>query len=71
MTTGTIKTLVRDRGFGFIQTAGGSEDIFFHTSSLVDGNYDALKEGDSMEFEVEVDSRNRGRKRATGLRVVT
>ncbi len=69
MTTGTVKTLVRDRGFGFIQTPGSSEDVFFHTSSLVDGSYDALKEGDSVDFEIEADSRNPSRKRAIGVKV--
>ncbi len=32
MTKGTIKKLM-DRGFGFI-TAGGEEDLFFHSNSL-------------------------------------
>ena len=41
---GTIKRIIRDRGFGFIRTADGQE-VFFHRSSLQGLNFDALKEG--------------------------
>jgi len=50
--TGKIKKLVRDRGFGFISATDGRE-IFFHQSSLVDINFDALNEEQEVEFEVE------------------
>lgn len=49
---GKVKRVVRDRGFGFISSAEGRE-IFFHRSSLQDLNFDSLKEGDAVEFEVE------------------
>jgi len=49
---GTVKRVVRDRGFGFISSGEGRE-IFFHRSSLQDLNFDSLKEGDKVEFEVE------------------
>ncbi len=52
MHTGTIKKLVRDRGFGFISDTDGRE-VFFHQSSLVGVTFDALKEDESVEFEVE------------------
>ena len=67
MTTGTIKTLVKDRGFGFIQPDSGSDDVFFHTSSLPDGNYDSLEAGQRVEFDVEADSRNPNRSRAANM----
>ena len=61
---GTIKRLIRDRGFGFIRSSDGQE-VFFHSSSLQQMNFDSLKEGDTVEFEVE-----RGEKglRATNVR---
>ena len=49
---GTVKRVIRDRGFGFIRSAEGRE-IFFHRSSLQELNFDTLKEGDTVEFEVE------------------
>jgi cold shock protein len=49
---GTIKRVIRDRGFGFIRSADGKE-IFFHRSSLQELNFDVLKEGQEVEFEME------------------
>ncbi len=49
---GTIKRVIRDRGFGFIRSADGQE-VFFHRSGLQNLNFDSLKEGDSVEFEME------------------
>jgi CspA family cold shock protein len=69
MASGTIKSLVKDRGFGFIQPDGGSADVFFHSSSLPDGAYDSLVVGQRVEFDVKPDDRNPGRSRADGLRV--
>jgi len=50
MPFGSVKRLMRDRGFGFIKVEGGS-DIFFHRSHVRDGDFDALEEGVSVEFE--------------------
>lgn len=69
MATGTIKTLMKDRGFGFIQVAGGSEDVFFHTSSLPEGVFDSLQAGQNVEFDVEADPRNPRRTRAANVRL--
>jgi CspA family cold shock protein len=49
---GTIKRLVRDRGFGFIRSAEAQE-VFFHRTSLQNLNFDSLREGDTVEFEVQ------------------
>jgi CspA family cold shock protein len=49
---GTIKRVVRDRGFGFICCSDGQQ-VFFHRSSLQQMDFDGLKEGDTVEFEVE------------------
>jgi CspA family cold shock protein len=69
MATGKIKTLVRDRGFGFIQVEGSAEDVFFHSTSLVGGGFDALTEGQAVEFDVEPDPRDPRRSRAGNVRV--
>lgn len=45
---GTIKRLVREKGFGFI-TAETGGDIFFHRSGF-EGDWDRLREGISVTF---------------------
>ena len=52
MNKGTIKKLIRDKGFGFISDTDG-KDVFFHRTSIADGNFDALSEGQEVTFEVE------------------
>ena len=56
MAKGTIGRLMRDRGYGFITTEDG-KDVFFHRTALQDLEFDSLKEGQSVEFEVEEGSR--------------
>jgi len=48
---GTVKKLIRDRGFGFITAEDGNE-VFFHRSDLVEADFDAMEEGASVEFEM-------------------
>lgn len=52
MPMGKIKKLVQDKGFGFIQTDGG-EDIFFHHSTVSDQGFDDLTEGQQVSYTVE------------------
>jgi len=50
--TGTIKTLISEKGFGFITREGESKDLFFHTKDVVGITFDELKVGDVVSFEV-------------------
>jgi CspA family cold shock protein len=51
--TGTIKKIVRDKGFGFIVPDDGTDDVFFHRSRLgAKIQFDDLREGDEVEFQV-------------------
>ncbi len=56
MATGTIKKLIADRGFGFIAQADGTE-LFFHRSQVGGPGFDALREGQSVNYEVGSDAR--------------
>lgn len=49
---GKIRRLIRERGFGFI-AAEDNKDVFFHRSALAGEGFDALKEGNSVEFDLE------------------
>jgi len=51
MNNGKIARLT-DRGFGFISEEGKEKDIFFHASELQGVEFNDLKEGDSVTFEV-------------------
>ncbi len=68
MAQGTVAR-VTDRGFGFIQQAQGSEDLFFHSSALQNVSFDELRQGDSVEFDAEPDPRGRGN-RAVNVRKI-
>lgn len=52
MLTGKIKRLVRRRGFGFIGLPDGG-DLFFHCSGVEGVDFESLKEGDLVGYEVE------------------
>jgi cold shock protein len=49
---GIIKKLT-DRGFGFIACEGQEKDLFFHGKSLVGVQFDDLREGDKVSFDIE------------------
>jgi cold shock protein len=53
MTTGTIKKVVAERGFGFI-SASDAKEYFFHRNSLDSSlDFDRLVGGERVEFEIE------------------
>ena len=52
MQEGTIAR-VTDRGFGFISRDGEEKDLFFHSNSLQNVEFNDLREGDKVTFEVE------------------
>lgn len=61
---GTIKRLIRERGFGFITTEDGKE-VFFHRSALAGEDFDSLEESASVEFDLETGPKG---PRATNLK---
>ena len=64
---GKIKKLVRERGFGFVRGDDGRE-VFFHRSGLGPADYDALSEGDVVEYVVQEGPRGA---RAENVRAVS
>ncbi len=46
---GTVKFFNETKGFGFIKPSDSGEDIFVHSSGLVD----EIRENDKVEFDVE------------------
>lgn len=53
MTTGTVKRVMSERGFGFIATDDGKE-YFFHRNELAPSlDFDRLVGGEAVNFEVQ------------------
>ena len=48
MSQGTIKKLVSDKGFGFIE--GDRGELFFHHSAVEGAAFETLREGQSVEY---------------------
>ena len=65
MPKGTIK-LISDRGFAFIRPAEG-KDLSFHRSQLQGVDYNPLREG--LEVEFELGKGRDGRIEATNVRL--
>ena len=51
MEQGTIARLM-DRGYGFIKRDGAEKDLFFHSKDLQGVEFNELREGDKVTFEV-------------------
>ncbi|WP_317124791.1 MULTISPECIES: cold-shock protein [Aureibaculum] len=49
MKEGTVKFFNSAKGFGFIKVKDSDEEIFVHTSNLIDD----IREDDHVQFEVE------------------
>lgn len=52
MAKGIIRRLLEHRGFGFIQSEDG-RNVFFHRSEVLQVSFQALQEGQAVEFAVE------------------
>lgn len=46
--TGTVKFFNNVKGFGFIKEDGSGNEVFVHSTGLID----KIKEGDKVSFEV-------------------
>jgi CspA family cold shock protein len=50
---GTIKRIVQDKGFGFIVPDDGSDEVFFHRTRMAPKvNFEDLRDGNEVEFQV-------------------
>ena len=56
MTTGTVKKVVSDRGFGFITADDDGREYFFHLSAIAPPlEFERIAGGDKVKFEIEND----------------
>ena len=67
MNKGTVKWFNNQKGFGFIQPADGSKDVFVHISAVERAGMSTLNEGQTITFDVVADGRS-GKSSAENLR---
>ncbi len=67
-TKGTVKFFNATKGFGFIQPADSSKDVFVHISAVERAGMKTLSENQQVEFDVERGSD--GRSSAVNLKAV-
>jgi CspA family cold shock protein len=68
MATGTVKWFNDAKGFGFITTDGGGEDLLAHFSAINMNGFKSLKEGQKVSFEI--GAGNNGKTRANNIQSV-
>ena len=52
MSTGIVKWFSNAKGYGFILSEDGGDDVFAHFSAIEMEGYKTLKEGQKVEFDV-------------------
>ncbi|MBK7362111.1 MAG: cold-shock protein [Micavibrio sp.] len=65
--TGTVKWFNEQKGFGFIQPAGGGEDVFVHISAVEKAGMRTLREGQKISYELQLDPK-KGKNSAVNLK---
>jgi len=64
--SGTVKWFNPQKGFGFIQPADGSKDVFVHISAVERAGLTTLNENQVIEYDL---VENRGKTSAENLKV--
>jgi CspA family cold shock protein len=68
MATGTVKWFNTTKGFGFIVPDQGNADVFVHISAVEKAGLRALKEGQSVDYELVTE---RGKTSAANLKLLS
>lgn len=53
MATGTVKWFNNTKGFGFIESSEGKEDVFVHHSVIQGQGFKTLAPGQTVTFDIE------------------
>ena len=64
--TGTVKWFDTKKGYGFIELEG-NKDVFVHFSEISEEGYKSLRDGQSVEFDVEKDDNGERAKNVTKI----
>jgi CspA family cold shock protein len=69
MMQGTVKWFNSQKGYGFIQPADGSKDVFVHISAVERAGMNGLNEGQKVSFDL-ISDRKSGKTSAGNLRTL-
>lgn len=65
---GVVQWFDNKKGYGFINTNYGT--IFVHYSSICTNKYKTLKEGQTVEFDIDKKDNSNGKKQAINVKVI-
>ena len=65
--TGTVKWFNAQKGFGFISSDEGGDDVFVHFSAIRTDGFKTLEEGQKVSFETEQDPKDSNKLRAINV----
>ena len=70
MSNGTVKWFNPTKGFGFIESSEGGQDVFVHISAVERAGMATLNEGQKVSYELVADKRT-GKKSADQLQALS
>ena len=53
MAQGTVKWFSAEKGYGFIEVEGGTQDVFVHHTAIDIQGFRTLNENDKVEYETQ------------------
>jgi len=68
MKSGSVKSFINDKGFGYIQPADFSEDVFFHLQSVTNGGEMDMIPGAALKYDEGINPAN-GKTKATRVQL--
>ncbi len=57
MAKGTVKWFNTQKGYGFIETENGGDDIFVHISAVEKSGLRGLNDGDKVSYDIQHDKK--------------
>lgn len=70
MAFGYVSRVMSDRGIGFVVQDGQSNEVEFHWTSLAAGRMEQLVPGQRVQFDTQLDHRDKDRTRAVNVRLL-
>lgn len=67
MNSGTVKWFNAQKGFGFITSDDGGNDIFVHFSAIQSNGFKSLEEGQKVTFDIEQDPKDSRKLKAANV----